>query len=539
LRVVYLVLSFIVVSILLSALRVSADDNIGLMVVSKNSSLKAAVNSIASQRNWSVLELNTTLEEAGGYQSFAGKIKESINAEYLSKPFTYLLLIGTNRDIPIEDENSTILENYSLGDYQFSSVLDSLFYGDINEDGLVDLGVGRLPFNESYQLNQYYEGIDTLVENPRIGLYFYPIYSEITSSDIFEGECISEDYLADLKESPTKAELRDYYNQSDIFFIFTHGSYNLIQLNYSEYMYSPDFLNSSRKPVMVVFACLTAREFGVDMLKKGAGGVYGHYYESGDYGIDDSFIVKSLLEGETYGQTMKNLLNEVRVMNTALDRIPNSTIGTSAVKELNKTAYSVINMVFYGDPSIRKVPATLPKSLNRSTMTEGEYITIDIPAPEITDVKGDYGLCYGGKNAVETGLISAWVWPEILAGRTWGIIGRYVFHPDFRITNVTNVTKTVGLENTQIINSGIPTISIINSGNESYIVVINSLDNNDIVYQNTTFRFNGNIVCNLKGDYSPCDDVTLSEVVSLINLWADYQASLSEVVELINAWAAG
>lgn len=44
--------------------------------------------------------------------------------------------------------------------------------------------------------------------------------------------------------------------------------------------------------------------------------------------------------------------------------------------------------------------------------------------------------------------------------------------------------------------------------------------------------------CSLVGNYPPCDEVTLSEVVDLINLWAQGQASLSEVVDLINAWAA-
>ena len=44
--------------------------------------------------------------------------------------------------------------------------------------------------------------------------------------------------------------------------------------------------------------------------------------------------------------------------------------------------------------------------------------------------------------------------------------------------------------------------------------------------------------CSLSGDYSPCDEVTLSEVIALINKWATDQASLAEVVALINGWAA-
>jgi hypothetical protein len=43
--------------------------------------------------------------------------------------------------------------------------------------------------------------------------------------------------------------------------------------------------------------------------------------------------------------------------------------------------------------------------------------------------------------------------------------------------------------------------------------------------------------CALVGDNIPCDSVSLSEVVSLINQWARGGATLRDVVRLINAWA--
>jgi hypothetical protein len=45
--------------------------------------------------------------------------------------------------------------------------------------------------------------------------------------------------------------------------------------------------------------------------------------------------------------------------------------------------------------------------------------------------------------------------------------------------------------------------------------------------------------CDLPGDYPPCDEVTLDEVIDFINLWAQDQASLSDVLNLIHAWALG
>lgn len=45
-------------------------------------------------------------------------------------------------------------------------------------------------------------------------------------------------------------------------------------------------------------------------------------------------------------------------------------------------------------------------------------------------------------------------------------------------------------------------------------------------------------VCQLTGDNPPCGEVTLSEVIGLINLWSTGDASLADVISLINAWSA-
>ncbi|MEA3255867.1 MAG: right-handed parallel beta-helix repeat-containing protein [Candidatus Altiarchaeota archaeon] len=45
--------------------------------------------------------------------------------------------------------------------------------------------------------------------------------------------------------------------------------------------------------------------------------------------------------------------------------------------------------------------------------------------------------------------------------------------------------------------------------------------------------------CDLAGDNPPCGEITLSEVIDFINLWAQGQASLADVIDLINAWASG
>jgi WD40 repeat protein len=45
--------------------------------------------------------------------------------------------------------------------------------------------------------------------------------------------------------------------------------------------------------------------------------------------------------------------------------------------------------------------------------------------------------------------------------------------------------------------------------------------------------------CALKGDYPPCSQVTVSEIIDLIDQWMQGTASLSDVLGLITAWSTG
>lgn len=47
------------------------------------------------------------------------------------------------------------------------------------------------------------------------------------------------------------------------------------------------------------------------------------------------------------------------------------------------------------------------------------------------------------------------------------------------------------------------------------------------------------VCCTLLGNYAPCGEVTLTEVVDFINLWTQSQADLGDVIDLINVWASG
>jgi len=43
--------------------------------------------------------------------------------------------------------------------------------------------------------------------------------------------------------------------------------------------------------------------------------------------------------------------------------------------------------------------------------------------------------------------------------------------------------------------------------------------------------------CDLKGDYTPCDTVSINEVVDAISEWTENEATILDVIKLIDAWA--
>ena len=45
--------------------------------------------------------------------------------------------------------------------------------------------------------------------------------------------------------------------------------------------------------------------------------------------------------------------------------------------------------------------------------------------------------------------------------------------------------------------------------------------------------------CSMKGDYPPCGEITVSEIIDSITMWSTGEADMSEVLALITAWAAG
>ena len=73
---------------------------------------------------------------------------------------------------------------------------------------------------------------------------------------------------------------------------------------------------------------------------------------------------------------------------------------------------------------------------------------------------------------------------------------------------------------------------------EDYMVrIINGVTTTTTTTMSSTTTTSG--PCTLAGDNPPCGQVTVGEIVALINLWTAGHANLSDIIKLINAWNGG
>ena len=114
--------------------RVCCESNTtGMVLARKNSSVEDAAQKVAIGKEWKFLAVDT---------QDPIDIKQKIKAEYDKEPFEYLLIIGNDTEIPLEDKWDLVHNEYSTDEH----VLDSLYYGNMNGDFFVEVSVGSFHF---------------------------------------------------------------------------------------------------------------------------------------------------------------------------------------------------------------------------------------------------------------------------------------------------------------------------------------------------------------------------------------------------------
>jgi len=68
---------------------------------------------------------------------------------------------------------------------------------------------------------------------------------------------------------------------------------------------------------------------------------------------------------------------------------------------------------------------------------------------------------------------------------------------------------------------------------------VNCYNASTITTSSTTTTSTTQVQCTLPGDYPPCGEISIQEIIDMINKWMAGTATLGEVIDLINAWASG
>lgn len=314
----------------------------GIILINENSEIASFANNLSEERGWILLQTESSNPKI---------IRQDIVNITNKYPITYLLIIGNESTIPIIDyetleyflHDRELVPPYELGRRQSSgapysaadNVLDSIYYGNIDDDPYIELAVGRLPFNDLTTIKNYYKDLEmdkkiNNISSIRSSSSPGPV-SIITIKQKFK------DYTVDnfITENITIDEINTNLNNSDLFFLGSHGSSCCFYLD-DGIIYNMNMIPNliKRRPIFISGACSTSKEFGKEFIKRGGSAYIGNYLVSKP--DPNVFPIRPNSEGETIGLSLKNALNKNIV----------STIFTGNI--VFPTLYYLI-----GDPSIK------------------------------------------------------------------------------------------------------------------------------------------------------------------------------------------
>ncbi len=382
----------------------------GIVLTKKDSNVEKIAGEVAIDKNWSFLAVSSKDPE---------EIKKEIVDVVNKKDAGYLLIIGTDEEIPLIDRLDLIklYDTHEAG----LAVLDSLFYGDVDDDGFVELGVGRLPFNNETIIRGYFEDLNVYGEKQYF--FYYPIYDDVDIFSKGEGACLIKEFNNSvMKIKAEKEEVIRSLKDARLFTISTHGATWAWTLS-GTYFSIDDIPNiHNNRPIIISDACNTAKELGPEFIKHGASAFLGQYTTTGSYYTDRTLILsKKILNGRSMGDSIKDYLNYAMI-SCGIDsyigkmwRVNNTThFQQSCYANQEPLEYPILNIqhnssergdytiILLGDPSvnIEKIYSNLqPPSVERGV----DSVSINIPAvtEKVSFPNSSRSFdCFGGENHI-------------------------------------------------------------------------------------------------------------------------------------------
>jgi hypothetical protein len=397
------------------------DPKSGLIVIRSGVDGENFTKEIALSKGWSIISVGTS-----DYK----QIKSKIVNFYAQKKFDYLLLIGTNEELPYAVYNS----QKDLWE------TDSLLYGDINSDRFIELGVGRLPFSSETELKKYFTGL-----NPRGNFITLENYSHYNILH-YVGDASVYNYAYDKCLASSSNSIRTYrystpldlvkhYYESAALVLTDAGSPDAV---FSAGMLpNPDnqvpvlHINSfcknfngdtswlvgepkvcereylTNRPIVIHYSCNNAQNLGRQLIENGAGAFLG-FYEAGGYLPQ---LTSQLLTGKSIGEITKNVYNSEITLGTVVKNNDGRTVNL-AEDNLGMNNFNITNtwegdlnieLILYGDPTLT-IPENIQKpDYNVSIEQQKDEIVIKIKPPRLVPLEvASAGptdiLCYTGES---------------------------------------------------------------------------------------------------------------------------------------------
>ena len=275
----------------------------GIILVHKNNNYSSFVKNLAKEKGWYLLETES---------SNAPKIRQDIISVTSRYGVDYLLIIGDEDQIPIADPAflEKFLADRGLTRYDIGkNVLDSIYYGNINDDLFVELAVGRLPFKDEASIKNYFLNLEKNKNIQNVNA-IRPL--QMTPGVLpmigVEKQFINFQVNNFISKSLNINQINNYLENSDLFLFFAHGSKDAFTVNGQNYHWNnlPDL--NKYKPILISGACNTAREFGREFIRKGGTAFVGYYFEAEP--DPNVFPIRPINTEESIGKSIRNVINK-------------------------------------------------------------------------------------------------------------------------------------------------------------------------------------------------------------------------------------
>jgi hypothetical protein len=450
----------------------------GIVLAKRNSNVEKVANEIANKRNWTFMSVGTS-----DPSEIQNKIKETIKND---PSIGYLLIIGTDKQIPLEDQWGYIkFEGSKIYGGQ-GAVLDSLFYGNIDEDIFVELGVGRIPFDNESDVRNYFNNLT--IGGSKNYYVYYPIYEKISEAAKSPGVCLSKEFSNTIVSvAPQKRDFLKFFNDARVIAMHAHGGTGSWSLK-DDAFNTNDIPNLYKtRPLIISNSCLTAQELGPEFIKKGAGAFFGEYFVTGDFWVNRSLVLsKKIFYGNSLGSTLKDYLNYGIVMGTINEKFEYSSAEEPiAVMNVNNLITADHTVILFGDPSITTQSLTL--SLNKTRLEkENNKLFIEIPKPVIETIDDAYVVgCYSGEYEVNK---KGWIkehWNLVInLGKTpkW-MVGEFIFSLE-DINLIKSGKEIISEKEFKFETVRLPFVSLVRGNEERYIAIVETIVVNPSVFFN-------------------------------------------------------